>query len=297
MAAGGGGARRHRCAGRGVEVSSTALVLEGVCYAYEEAPREAVSDISLTIGEGEWVGVTGPTNAGKSTLCLLAMGLAPHFFGGRLKGKVTVLAKDSRSVSVIERSSEVGLLFQNPFTQVSGARERVDEEVAFGPECHGVARPEVDARVEEAMGLAGITHLAARHPMELSGGQLQRLALAGLLAMRPRLLLLDEPTSQLDPAGTAAIFQVLDGLHRRGTTIVMVEHRLETLCEVCPRVVAMVAGRVIADGAPEEVFNIEKVQERVGMPVFTRLARARALPRPWPVRLRDAASAFAKSIA
>src|SRR5204863_18573 len=155
---------------------------------------------------GEWVGVTGPTNAGKSTLCLLAMGLAPHFFGGTLRGKVTVLGTESRAIKVVERSADVGLLFQNPFTQVSGARERVDDEVAFGPECHGVPRPDVDERVEEALALTGLADLAARHPLDLSGGQLQRLALAGLLAMRPRMLLLDEPTSQLDPAGAAAIF-------------------------------------------------------------------------------------------
>jgi energy-coupling factor transporter ATP-binding protein EcfA2 len=277
-------------------MTSPALAFDGVSYAYEEAPREAVTDLSFGVEVGEWVGVTGPTNAGKSTLCLLAMGLAPHFFLGRLKGKVTVLGKDSTAVSVIERSSEVGLLFQNPFTQVSGARDRVDEEVAFGPECHGVPRPELEVRVEEAMTVVGISHLAARHPMDLSGGQLQRLALAGLLAMRPKLLLLDEPTSQLDPAGTSAIFEVLANLHRVGTTIVMVEHRLEALCELCPRVIAMAAGRIVADGTPEDVFNRDTVQERVGLPVFTRLARAAGLPPPWPVRLEDAASSFGARI-
>jgi energy-coupling factor transporter ATP-binding protein EcfA2 len=236
-------------------VTPAALTFESVSYGYEEAPQEAVSDVSLSVGSGEWVGVTGPTNAGKSTLCLLAMGLAPHFFGGSLKGTVTTLGKDTRTMSVIERSAEVGLLFQNPFTQVSGARERVDEEVAFGPECHGVPRPDIDERVEEAMRAVGIAHLARRHPLDLSGGELQRLALAGLLAMRPKLLLLDEPTSQLDPSGTAAIFEVLEGLHDRGVTIVMVEHRLEAVCELCPRVVAMVTGRVLADGTPDDVFN------------------------------------------
>ena len=273
-------------------MTEPALVFDGVSYAYEEAPREAVSDISLSISTGEWVGLTGPTNAGKSTLCLLAIGLAPHFFGGKLKGSVVAFGRDSRTVPVIERSSEVGLLFQNPFTQISGARERVDEEVAFGPECHGLPRSEIETRVEEAMRQVGITHLAARHPLDLSGGQLQRLALAGLLAMQPKLLLLDEPTSQLDPAGTAAIFEVLSGLHERGTTIVMVEHRLETLCELCPRIVAMVAGRVLADGPPDEVFNREVVQERIGLPVYTRVGRNAGLPAPWPVRLADSTAAF-----
>jgi energy-coupling factor transport system ATP-binding protein len=280
-----------------LEVTSPALVFDRVSYAYEEAPRESVSDISLAVELGEWVGVTGPTNAGKSTLCLLAMGLAPHFFAGRLKGTVTVLGTESTNISVIERSAEVGLLFQNPFTQVSGARERVDEEVAFGPECHGVSREEITARVEEAMALAGISALAARHPMDLSGGQLQRLALAGLLAMRPKLLLLDEPTSQLDPAGTAAIFDVLANLHRAGTTIVMVEHRLETLSELCPRIVAMAGGRILADGSPEDVFNREVVQQRIGMPVLTRLARNAGLAPPWPVRQEQAAATFRSRIA
>lgn len=278
-------------------MSEPAVVFEDVGYAYEEASNEAVSDLNLRIDAGEWVGITGPTNAGKSTLCLLAMGLAPHFFGGKMRGKVTVLGTDSRAIKVIERSSDVGLLFQNPFTQISGARERVDEEVAFGPECHGVHRAEIEERVEEAMRLVGISALAARHPLDLSGGQLQRLALASLLSMRPKVLLLDEPTSQLDPAGTAAIFKVLGGLHDLGITIVMVEHRLETLCELCPRIVAMVTGRIIADGMPEDVFNRKLVRERVGLPVYTRLARSAALPAPWPVRLSESTKAFGTPIA
>ncbi|HEY7202514.1 MAG TPA: ABC transporter ATP-binding protein, partial [Candidatus Dormibacteraeota bacterium] len=245
-------------------MSDPALVLDDVTYRYEEAESDALAGVRLSVAAGEWVGVVGPTNAGKSTLCLAAMGLAPHFFGGRLRGAVRVFGSDSLTVPVPERSADVGLLFQNPFTQLSGARERVDEEIGFGPECHGVAPAEVDERVAEAMRLVGLEDLAGRHPLDLSGGQLQRLALAGLLAMRPRLLLLDEPTSQLDPAGTEAIFDVLTALHERGTTIVLVEHRLELLCEVCPRVIAMAGGRVLADGNPERVFNDEPVLAEAG---------------------------------
>ena len=273
-------------------MSGAAVAFSDVSYAYPGTAREALSDINLHIAEGEFVGLVGPTNSGKSTLSLLAMGLAPHFFGGRLKGSVTVFGKDTLSVTVAQRSVDVGLLFQNPFTQISGARERVDDEIAFGPECHGLPRVEIDERVEEAMQLVGLSGLAARHPADLSGGQLQRLALAALLAMRPRLLLLDEPTSQLDPAGTAGIFEVLSGLSARGITIVIVEHRLEKLCQLCPRIVALVGGRLLADGTPEEVFNLPVVAERVGLPVFTRLARAAHLEKPWPVRLADAMEAF-----
>jgi energy-coupling factor transporter ATP-binding protein EcfA2 len=110
--------------------------------------------------------------------------------------------------------------------------------------------------------------------------------------MRPRLLLLDEPTSQLDPAGTAAIFSVLGDLHRRGVTIVMVEQRLEKVSELCPRVLALAGGRLLADGPPEAVFDQGAVAEAVGVPVFARLAREAGLPRPWPVRLADAVPAF-----
>ncbi|MDQ6918198.1 MAG: energy-coupling factor ABC transporter ATP-binding protein [Candidatus Dormibacteraeota bacterium] len=273
-------------------MTEEALVFSKVSYAYPGAPRESLSDVHLSIMAGEWVGVVGPTNAGKSTLCLLAMGLAPHFFGGRLKGSVVALGKDSLSLSVAERSVDVGLLFQNPFTQISGARERVDDEIAFGPESHGLPRAEIDERVEEAIRLVGLEGLAARHPGDLSGGQLQRLALAALLAMRPRLLLLDEPTSQLDPAGTAAIFEVLAGLHGSGITIVMVENRLENVCELCPRIVALVGGRLLTDGAPDKVFNLPAVAERVGTPVYTRLAARAQLPSPHPVRLAEAAAAF-----
>ena len=273
-------------------MTEPAVRFENVSYRYEETEREAVSGLNFTIESGEWVGIVGPTNAGKSTLCLLVMGLAPQFFGGRLRGRATVLGRDPRQVKVIERSSEVGLLFQNPFTQISGARERVDEEIAFGPECHGIPLPEVDARVEEAMRVVGLEGLAGRHPLDLSGGQLQRLALAALLAMRPRLLLLDEPTSQLDPAGTAAIFDVIAGLHERGTTILMVEHRLERLAELCPRLLAMAGGRIIADGTPEAVFNDRAVDDAAGMPVYARLAKAAAIPPAWPVRLEPAARAF-----
>lgn len=269
-----------------------ALVFSNLSYAYPGTARESLSDIDLSVQPGELVGVVGPTNAGKSTLCLLAMGLAPHFFGGRLKGSVAAFGRDSLSMTVAERSVDVGLLFQNPFTQISGARERVDDEIAFGPECHGFPRAEIDERVAEAMELVGLNGLAPRHPGDLSGGQLQRLALAALLAMRPRLLLLDEPTSQLDPAGTAAIFDVLAGLHARGVTIVIVEHRFEKLAELCPRIIALVGGRLLADGTPDTVFNLPVVADRVGLPVYTRLARAAKLSSPWPVRLHDATRAL-----
>jgi energy-coupling factor transporter ATP-binding protein EcfA2 len=270
----------------------SALAFRGVQYRYPETERDAIDRIDFAIGPGEWVGVVGPTNAGKSTLCYLAMGLAPQFFGGTLRGEVSILGVASSDQTVPERSKRVGLLFQNPFTQVSGARERVDEEVAFGPENHGLPRAEIDQRVAEALALVGLEGLADRHPLDLSGGQLQRLALAGLLAMRPELLLLDEPTSQLDPAGSRALFEVLAGLHRRGVTILMVEQKLEVVAALCPRVLALDGGRLIADGPPQQVFNDAAVAASVGVPAFVRLAQRAGLPAPWPVTLEASLGVF-----
>jgi energy-coupling factor transporter ATP-binding protein EcfA2 len=271
---------------------TSALTFRGVHYRYAEAERESVAGIDVAIQPGEWVGVVGPTNAGKSTLCNLAMGLAPQFFGGTLRGEVTILGIASRDQTVPERSKRVGLLFQNPFTQVSGARERVDEEVAFGPENHGLPRGEIEQRVPEALRLVGLEPLADRHPLDLSGGQLQRLALAGLLAMRPELLLLDEPTSQLDPAGSRDLFEVLAGLHRRGVTILMVEQKLEAVAALCPRVLALDGGRLIADGPPQRVFNDAAVVASAGVPAFARLPQRAGLPPPWPVTLESSLAVF-----
>ena len=272
--------------------TTPAISMRGVRYRYPETQRDVLNGIDLTVARGEWVGVVGPINAGKSTLCFTCMGLIPHFFGGRLRGEITVLGVESRTQNVAERSRRVGLLFQNPFTQVSGARERLDDEIAFGPENHGLPRAEVEERVDEALRMVGLDAIRDRHPLTLSGGQLQRLALAGLLAMRPELLLLDEPTSQLDPAGSRSLFEVLTTLHRRGVTILMVEQKLEAVAELCTRVVAMDGGRLIADGTPKEVFNQAAVEQACGTPAYTRVARRHGLAAPWPVTLEAARRRF-----
>lgn len=269
-----------------------ALLMQGVRYRYPETTRWVLADIDLVIKKGEWLGIVGPTNAGKSTLCLAAMGLATEFFSGDLAGTITVLGTDIRREKVVERSRRVGMLFQNPFTQISGARERVDEEVAFGPENHGLEPAAVRRRVNEALQQVGLSSLADRHPLGLSGGQLQRLALASLLAMHPELLLLDEPTSQLDPTGTRELFAVLRRLHQQGVTIVMVEQKLDAVAELCDSVVALCAGRIISEGTAGHVFNDETVQDTTGAPVYTRLARRLGLRSPWPVTFDAAVQAF-----
>lgn len=270
-----------------------ALELRGVRYRYPDTGADAIGGLDLAVRPGELVGIAGPTDAGKSTLCFVAMGLVPHFFGGILEGTARAFGVDVRAESVAERSRRVGLLFQNPFTQLSGARERVDEEVGFGPESHGLEAAEVRERVAEALALTGLEDVAGRHPLDLSGGQMQRMALAGLLAMRPRLLVLDEPTSQLDPSGREGLFEVIDTLHRRGIAILVAEPDLDVIAQHCPRVVAMAGGRALADGPPADVFNDPRVEAAVGLPAYARLARAAGVAPPLPVTLDAARAALA----
>ena len=271
---------------------TAALTMRGVRYRYPDTTDYVLDGIDIVVQPGDWLGIVGATNAGKSTLCYAAMGLATEFFHGRLIGEIEVLGTEVRRQKVIERSKRVGMLFQNPFTQISGARERVDDEVAFGPENHGLEPALVKARVAEALQQVGLSELRDRHPLDLSGGQLQRLALASLLAMHPELLLLDEPTSQLDPAGTKELFAALSRLHAAGVTIVMVEQKLEAVAELCGRVVALAKGRILADGTPAQVFNQAAVQQQVGAPIYARLAAGVGLAAPWPVTFETAVRAF-----
>ncbi len=192
--------------------------LQNVTYKYPLTDVPVLKNISLKVDEGEFVAVIGPNGAGKSTLCYTLSGFVPHFFKGELTGKVEVAGVEVQAATLSEWVMTVGLAFQNPFNQISGAKYTVYEEIAFGLENLGVPRDEMKVRVEETMAMTGITHLANRSPYSLSGGQQQRVALTSILVMQPKVLVLDEPTSQLDPIGTREVFAVIREMSRRGMT-------------------------------------------------------------------------------
>src|SRR5512144_2411458 len=205
--------------------------LQNVSYKYPLTNSPALQNINLQVEEGEFVALVGPNGAGKSTLCYTLAGFVPHFFKGELTGKVEVMGKDLVASSLSEWVLNVGLAFQNPFNQISGAKYTVFEELAFGLENIGVPRGEMIQRVEDAMKLTGISDLADRSPYSLSGGQQQRVALTSILVMQPKVLVLDEPTSQMDPIGTREVFSVVRKLSESGMTVVMVEHKMEWIAE------------------------------------------------------------------
>jgi energy-coupling factor transport system ATP-binding protein len=273
--------------------------LENVTYTYPLTETPALQNINLQVEEGEFVAVIGPNGAGKSTLCYTLAGFVPHFFKGELTGRVEVAGMESSKSALHEWVLNVGLAFQNPFNQISGAKYTVFEEIAFGLENIGVPREEMKVRVEEAMKLTGISDLADRSPYSLSGGQQQRVALTSILVMQPKVLVLDEPTSQLDPIGTREVFGVIRTMTERGMTVVMAEHKVEWIANFADRVIALYEGQILLDGTPRKVLTSDLLKEKgFGISRYTSVARKAKQMGLWkrddlPVTLEEAAEGFA----
>jgi energy-coupling factor transporter ATP-binding protein EcfA2 len=244
-------------------------------------------DISLQVEEGEFVAIVGPNGAGKSTLCYTIAGFIPHFFRGELLGEVVVADMNLHQAKLSEWVTNVGLVFQNPFNQISGAKFTVFEEISFGLENLGLGRDEIVARVEQVLQLTDIRDLSGRSPYSLSGGQQQRVALASILAMEPKVLVLDEPTSQLDPIGTREVFQVIKNLSDQGRTVILVEHKTEWIAEYADRVIALDQGKILLQGTPVEVFTDPVLPERgYGISRYTSVAREANRLGFWPAERR-----------
>ncbi|MCJ7489247.1 MAG: ATP-binding cassette domain-containing protein [Thermoplasmata archaeon] len=221
---------------------------------YQGSDTLALDDVSAWVDEGEIVLLLGSNNAGKSTFCRLLNGLVPYAIPARVDGKVEVLGRDVSKTSVARLATMVGMVFQEPENQLFCMS--VEEEVAFGPENVAIPRAEIIARVEWALGVVGLSGYNARSPSNLSGGEMQRLAIAAALSMRPRLLVLDEPAYALDPVGRMALYALLRTLRERyGMTIIIAERDAEEMAELCDRVILLRNGRVVADGPPSVVLS------------------------------------------
>jgi energy-coupling factor transport system ATP-binding protein len=231
-------------------MSAPLLSLEGVTYHYPGVPEPALSDVSLDIGPGEFCLLAGLSGHGKSTLLRAACGLVPHFHGGRFAGRVTLAGLDTREHGPARLGAFAGVLFQDPETQLVMSTVRAELALALESRGHGAAA--VARGVEEVALALGIDALLDRSTQELSGGEKQRVALGAALAGRPRLVLLDEPTSQLDPVAGDELIGLLRRLNQEWeTTIVLAEHRLERCLAAADRVIALEGGRVGCDGDPQ----------------------------------------------
>lgn len=251
----------------------TILEIDKLNFTYPDAHRSAVSGFDLAIPEGEVVVLAGPSGCGKSTLLRAVNGLIPHMYSGEYSGDVRVGGRSVKETTMRELAQSVGFLFQNPENQIF--MFTVERDIAFGLENLGVPREEMRTRVDEAIRVLGISDLAQRAPHELSDGQKQRVALAGVLAMRPKLVILDEPTSLLDPKTAAELVDLVGRLrHELGTTFLVVEHRLDLLTRVADRLVVMSDGKKAMEGSPKEVLlNDEAEGFGISVPAVTRLQK------------------------
>lgn len=251
------------------------LRLHGVGYRYAGYAEPVLHDIDLTLADGEIVGVVGANETGKSTLCLVASGLAPGSIGGGMSGRLTIDGVDMTGQPLHEFSTRVGIGFQNPATQLSGVAGSVFEEVALGPMNLGLAAHETVERAKASLAALGIEELAEREPRRLSGGQAQLVVIASLLAMRPAHLVLDEPTAQLDPEGTALVAAALRELARAGTAMLITEHKTDLLDGLCQRVVVLDGGRIVLEGQASAILADPRlVGLGVDSPSAVRLVRA-----------------------
>ena len=242
------------------------ISINNLSYKYPSTDNWALKNINLEIYEGEYVGLIGPNGAGKTTLSLILNGLIPNALGGELKGRVSVCGMDISEHKTPELSQNVGLVFSDPEAQLS--QFTVEEEVAFGPSNLGISKEKILENVTTAIRATGLKGLEGRTPLALSGGQKQRVAIAAVLAMNPRVLVLDEPTSNLDPLGTCEIFRTIKEIVDTGSfTVIMAEHHTELLAEYATRIITLNAGQVVADGPPQEAFarcrDIDKMGIRV----------------------------------
>lgn len=240
------------------------IEIDNLTFTYGSRTAPTITAITLTVEEGEFVLVTGRTGCGKSTLLKALNGLIPHESGGTMTGCVRLCGRDTRDLTVQELSRSVGLVFQNPEDQIFATR--VYDEVAFVLENAGMDPEVVTSRVEETLRDVGLAGKENDSVHTLSGGQKQRLALAAVLAARPRAIVLDEPISQVDPQGASELLHLLVRLNREtGITVVVVEHRLQEVAAVCGRVVLMEAGRIVWDGATADLMSRPQILQDKGL--------------------------------
>ena len=247
--------------------------LEDVSYKYPLEDREILKNINLDIKKGEFWAVIGKNGSGKTTLCNVLRRFVPDFYKGELKGRITLEGKELKDYSAKEIVQKVGFVFQNPFTQISGVKETVFEEIAFGLENLALDAEYIRKRVEETLKLLRIEELRDKNPYELSGGQGQKVALASIIAMDPEIMVIDEPTSQLDPKGTEEIFEIIDILKKEGKTIILVEHKLELIAEYAEKVMVLDEGEMILSGNTEDVLkNKILIEKEIGIPQYAAIA-------------------------
>ena len=243
-----------------------------VTYTYPLSKKPAIKNLNLKLERGKLYGVIGENGSGKTTLCSILRGFAPSFYKGSISGEILIQGKPLSSYDD-QISRKIGYVFQNLFTQISGIKSTVFEEVAYGLENFGVPVDEIERKVVDIMEMTDIMDLAEKSPFELSGGQMQRVALASVIVLDPEILIIDEPTSQLDPQSTESVFKIIKKLKERGKTIILIEHKIDLLAEYSDEIIVLHNSQVIKMGEARHVLSDLSLREYgIKLPQVTLLA-------------------------
>lgn len=234
------------------------ITIKNLSYQYPISESDALKNVNVTIERGKLYALIGANGGGKTTLCNVIRGFIPHFYKGDLRGEVLIEGKDIREWEMGELSQKIGYVFQNPFTQISGVKDNVFEEIAFGLENLGMEPARIREKVDQVINMLEIGYLRDKNPFELSGGQKQRVALASIIVMEPDVLVIDEPTSQLDPKGTEEVFKIIELMKKKGKTIILVEHKIELIAEYADDVILLNEGEVAMQGSSKEILTDER---------------------------------------
>ena len=250
------------------------IQMKDFSFTYKDEAKPALQEIRLSVPEGGFLGVIGPAGAGKTTLARAITGMVPHHYPGDFYGSVTVNGMDTVDSSILDLSRMVGIVFQDVDSQIISPL--VEDEILYGLENFGVPREEIPRRMEDALQKVGIADLRDRSVTSLSGGQRQKVAVASVIALRPRILVMDEPTGELDPRSSRQIFSLLKELNEeQGITVVVIEQKIMLLCEFAKELAVLSEGRIVRQGETRDVLaGAEELQAfGVNCPRVTTLSR------------------------
>ena len=235
------------------------LEVKDFSFKYRQSKGKALKKVSFSVEEGSFFCIVGANGSGKSTLCNALVGLIPHYFVGKMSGEIFVDGIKTSETTIADLSTRIGLVFQNPFNQLSYTAGTVAEELAYGLGNRGIPREEMIKKVEAVAKLMRIDHIIEKNPLELSGGQVQRVAFGSTFIMEPKILVLDECTTQLDPLGSEEIFDIVKSLNSKGITVIMVDHDMERVARCADKVMVLDKGCVAAIGTPKEIFTTPEI--------------------------------------
>lgn len=253
-------------------MGNIALEVKDFSFKYRQTKRKALKNISFQVEKGSFFCIIGGNGSGKSTLCNALVGLIPHYFTGKLSGKVFIDDMDVSEHSISDLSNKIGLVFQNPFNQLSYTAGTVAEELAYGLGNKGIPREEMLAKVEQVAKLMRIDHIIDKNPLELSGGQVQRVALGSTFIMEPQILVLDECTTQLDPLGSEEIFDIVKSLNQKGITVIMVDHDMERVARCADKIMVLDKGKIVAIDEPKKIFgSSEIISHNIDIPDYAKI--------------------------